>query len=176
MNIHTLNRQDRHEDTSVSAVRIIHVGEANPAYLPLAEQIADILASFLNAHAYMRDGQGNCGEVSAIAHAVATCAGYKPRLIGGNCLDAEGKAPFGMRGGHYWVEMPDGVIIDGAGTDRIQIYRPESVGYRMIPIIGYRRGAASMRKARTWLDLSKTIQEAIAKKCYDFQWLSSEAA
>nr|KZA97476.1 hypothetical protein A4A59_04815 [Rhizobium leguminosarum] len=176
MNIDIGNERDWQKIADPSAVRIIHVERANPAYLPLAEQIADILASFLSAHAYMRDGQGNCGEVSAIAHAVATCAGYKPRLLGGNCLDAEGQAPFGRRGGHYWVEMPDGVVIDGAGSNRVQIYRPEATGYRLIPIVGYRRGGACMRKAKTWLDLSATIQKAIAKQGANFLWSQMEAA
>lgn len=176
MTSYTGNERDRQMNADPSAVQIIHVEGANPLYAPLAEQIADILASFLKNHAYMGDGQGNCGEVSAIAHAVAMCAGYKPRLIGGNCLNAEGEAPFGRRGGHYWVEMPDGVVIDGAGTNRVQIYRPEAVGYRMIPIIGYRRGGACMRKAKTWLDLSVTIQKAIAEKGANFRWSQMEAA
>lgn len=108
--------------------------------------------------------------------AVTTNAGYKARLFGGNCLDADGQAPFGKRGGHFWVELPDGTVIDGACTNRVQIYRPEIVGYRMIPIIGNRRGAACMRKTKTLLDLSAKIQEAIAKKCYDFRSFELEAA
>lgn len=176
MNIDISNERDWQLITDSSVVRIIHVEGANPAYLPLAERTADILTSFLNAHPYMRDGQGNCGEVAAIAHAIATCAGYKPRLLGGNCLDADGQAPFGTRGGHYWVEMPEGVVIDGAGTNRVQIYRPEPLKYRMIPIVGYRRGAACMRKAKEWLDLSTTIQRAIAKKGAGFRWSDMEAA
>lgn len=176
MNNHIGIQQHGNTETDPCAVRIIHVGNANPSYVPLAEQIASILTSLLLEHAYMRDGRGNCGEVSYIAHAVATRAGYSPRLLGGNCFDSEGNAPFGKRGGHYWVEMPDGVVIDGAGTNRINIYRPESLGYRMIPILGNRRGAACMRKAKTWLDLSVTLQKAMAEKGANFLWYSKEAA
>lgn len=157
-------------------VKIMHVEDANPLYLPLADQIADILANALDTVSYLRDGQGNCGVVSAIAHAVATCAGYKPRLLGGNCVNAKGEAPFGQRGGHYWVEMPDGVVIDGAGTNRVQIYCPETVGLRMVPIIGLRRGAACMRKTKRLLGLSTTIQRRIAKDGAGFRWSSKEAA
>lgn len=160
----------------VTAVRVNYVEGANPDYLPLAQQIADMLTIFLIDNEYMRDGQGNCGEVSAITHAVATCAGYQPRLLAGNCLDAEGKAPFGKRGGHYWVEMPDGVVIDGAYTNHVNVYRPEAVGYRMIPIIGYRRGGACMRKAKTWLDVSAALQRGIALNGSNFLWSQREAA
>jgi hypothetical protein len=170
------NERRANADNDLCAVRIIHVEGTNPSYVPLAEEMACILTSFLLEHAYMRDGRGNCGEVSAIAHAVATRAGYSPRLLGGNCFDAEGKAPFGKRGGHYWVEMPDGVVIDGAGTNRINIYRPDVLSYRMIPILGNRRGAACMRKAKTWLDLSVTLQKAMAEKGAGFLWYSQEAA
>lgn len=164
------------EVSDLCAVQIIHVADANASYVPLAEQIASIFTSFLLENDYMRDGRGNCGEVSAIAHAVASRAGYNARLLGGNCFDAEGDAPFGKRGGHFWVEMPDGVVIDGAGTNRINIYRPETVGYRMIPILGNRRGAACMRKAKHWLDLSVTLQKAMAEKGANFLWYSKEAA
>ncbi|MFC3165308.1 hypothetical protein [Ciceribacter thiooxidans] len=146
-----------------SPVRVILVQGAAARYMPLAKQIAEHLLNFLNNFPYLRDGQGNCGEVAAIAHAVATCAGYEPRLLGGNCLDANGRAPFGRRGGHYWVEMPDGTVIDGAGTNRVQVYRPGDLNLRMIPIVGYRRGAACMRKVKSWLDLSATLQEKIGK-------------
>ncbi|WKL27437.1 transglutaminase domain-containing protein [Sinorhizobium meliloti] len=130
----------------------------------------------LDKFTYLKDGQGNCGVISAVVHAVATSAGYKARLLGGNCLDRDGRAPFGRRGGHFWVEMPDGTVIDGAGTNRIQVYLPDVIGYRMIPVIGYRRGAACMRNTRTWLDLSDTIQQRIAKDGLGYQWAELEAA
>ncbi|MNW17265.1 hypothetical protein D3C71_2163840 [compost metagenome] len=72
--------------------------------------------------------------------------------------------------------MEDGTILDGAGTNRVQIYRPELLGLRMIPVIGYRRGGACMRKVKTWLDLSATIQQAIALRGADYRWSDREAA
>lgn len=175
MTINTSIQHDRERLAESSIVKVIHVGEENPLYVPIAGQIANILATFLKDHAYMRDGQGNCGEVAAITHAVATCAGFSPRLLGGNCLNAEGRAPFGRRGGHYWVEMPDGIVIDGAYTNHVNIYRPEVVGYRMIPIIANRK-AACMRKAKVWLDLSVTLQNAITTRGPNFLWSNTEAA
>lgn len=144
-------------------VQIVHTGDANPLYLPLAEKIAVIFADLLDNFAYLRDGKGNCGTVSAITHAVATAEGYEPRLYGGNCITSDGHAPFGRLGGHYWVEMPDGVVIDGAGTNRVQIYEPAAVGLRMIPVLGFRRGAACMRKTKRLLELSDAIQKNLTK-------------
>jgi hypothetical protein len=157
-------------------VRVILVEGADPKYLPLAEQASDIFKPYLIDFPHLSDGQGNCGLISAITHAVATSAGYKPRLLGGNCLNRDGRAPFGRRGGHYWVEMPDGTVIDGAGTNRVQVYRPEAVGYRMIPVLGYRRDGACMRKVKTWLDLSDTIQKRIAKNGFGLHWSKLEVA
>lgn len=160
----------------LAAVKVILVSGADAAYVPLAKRAADYLSRFLATQAWLNDGQGNCGVISAILHAVTTSAGYKARLLGGNCIDLEGQAPFGRRGGHFWVALPDGTVMDGAGTNRIQIYRPETVGLRMIPVIGHRNGAACMRKTKTLLELSSTVQKAISAKSTGFLWSDMHAA
>ncbi|MDE4557561.1 hypothetical protein LOF24_05665 [Sinorhizobium meliloti SM11] len=45
MNIDIGNERDRQQIAGSSAVRIIHVEDVNPLYVPLLEQIAEIFGS-----------------------------------------------------------------------------------------------------------------------------------
>lgn len=148
-----------------AAVRIL-VWEGNGQHTAIAQQAAGFFAELLAQDQTLLDGQGNCGEIAAIVHGCATAAGYKARLLGGKVFRHDGRLDFGD-GGHYWVEMPDGTIIDGVGTDTIRIHRPEQTGGRFIPILKGGASRPSVRAARGWKPLSKSVQVRIKARQFD---------
>lgn len=145
---------------------LIRVLEGNEQYVPIAQQAAGFLSEMLSKSTTLKDGQGNCGQIAGIVHGCARAAGHKARLLGGKVYKRDGSLDFGD-GGHYWVELPDGTVIDGTGTDTIRVHRPDQTGERFIPILKWNGRRPSMKGAKTLLSLSKAIQTLIEDGALD---------
>lgn len=110
------------------------LSEACALYRPLLYKTADIYGELVLGRDELRDGQSNCWLIAGIGLGVARALGFNALAVGGKTIDAEGRA--GYRGGeHYWVALPDGVIMDGPRADTVWISPPsERHGWRYVPL------------------------------------------
>lgn len=132
-------------------------------YAPLAEQAAELFADLLRKPEFnLLDGFGNCGEIGAVVHGCARAAGYNSRLMGGKVIRHDGSLDFGD-GGHFWVEMPDGIVIDGANSAIIRIIRPELLGQRFIPILTRKKRRPSMKTVKRWEVVSRSVEAMLRR-------------
>lgn len=140
-------------------MRII-VLEGNEKYLPLAKQLEPLLLESQLRASYMLDGESNCGEVAAFAFTCATAAGHKARLLRGKVYRHDGRLDF-ADGGHCWVKLADGTVIDGSGADRIRIHNPEQTGERFISILSNNNRRPLMRNAKYLRPIIDAIQTGL---------------
>jgi hypothetical protein len=128
--------------------------EGNEGYRELARLTAWGYRFLLESDRTLRDGQGNCWLVAAIAHGVARALNLRPGLYGGQVFNTERNEPQYRSGGHYWTVV-DGVIVDSPGADLLMIgTAAQRLGVRYVPLANARGGNASMRRARGLRTLS----------------------
>jgi hypothetical protein len=126
--------------------------EGNEDYEELARLTAWAYRMLLNFDPELHDGLGNCLCVAALAHGVARALDLKPKLYGGQVFD--GSRPCYSVGGHYWVEVARGVIVDSPRPNLLMIGTAAQRAHRYVPLGNARGSNASMRKARKLRGLS----------------------